>query len=167
MKTARITSLSRMAGLWFAGVLVATSLGVPRAFALGSAPAPTTPRCQLTEGSGGDPFYKPNAPVRSRVGTGFVLTGTVRSGIDCTAMRGTRVELWLRGPNGQYDDVHRGTVVTDGNGRFRFESNYPGGGFPHIHVRVAAPGYRPLEIRYVPRAGATAGVLDLVLEPEV
>jgi protocatechuate 3,4-dioxygenase beta subunit len=101
------------------------------------------------------------------VGTGFVLTGVVRSGIDCAAMRGTRVELWLRGPDGQYDDVHRGTVITDGNGRYRFESNYPGGSFPHIHVRVAAPGYRPLEIRYVPRSGATAGALDLVLEPEV
>jgi protocatechuate 3,4-dioxygenase beta subunit len=82
-------------------------------------------------------------------------------------MRGTRVELWLRGPDGQYDDVHRGTVITDGNGRYRFESNFPGGGAPHIHVRVAAPGYRPLATVYFPRSGAVAGVLDLVLEPEV
>lgn len=168
MRKARTISIGRAAGLWLAGtVLVATNLGVPGALALGSAPPSTNSRCQLTQGSGGDPFYKPNAPVRSRVGTGFVLTGIVRSGIDCAAMRGTRVELWLRGPDGLYDDVHRGMVITDGNGRYRFESNFPGGGLPHIHVRVAAPGYRPLETRYVPRAGATTGVLDLVLEPEV
>lgn len=168
MRKARTISTGRAAGLWLAGtVLVATNLGVPGALALGSAPPSTNSRCQLTQGSGGDPFYKPNAPVRSRVGTGFVLTGIVRSGIDCAAMRGTRVELWLRGPDGLYDDVHRGMVITDGNGRYRFESNFPGGGLPHIHVRVAAPGYRPLETRYVPRAGATTGVLDLVLEPEV
>jgi len=168
VKTARSACFGHRLAPWLVGTfLVVAGLELPDALAKGSAPPSPASRCQLTPGSGGDPFYKANAPVRSRVGTGFVLTGVVRSGIDCAAMRGTRVELWLRGPDGQYDDVHRGTVITDGNGRYRFESNYPGGSFPHIHVRVAAPGYRPLEIRYVPRSGATAGVLDLVLEPEV
>jgi hypothetical protein len=168
VKMARSISAAHRLRLCLVGIVLAVAgFGFPRGSAAGSAPPQAAPRCQLTQGSGGDPFYKPNAPVRSRVGTGFVLTGVVRSGIDCAAMRGTRVELWLRGPDGQYDDVHRGTVVTDANGRYRFESNFPGGGFPHIHVRVAAPGHRPLEIRYVPRSGATAGVLDLVLEPEV
>jgi hypothetical protein len=168
MKTARSVRLGRRMAFRLVGTaLVLAGLGLPAVLAKGSAPPSTSARCRLTQGTGGDPFFKPNAPVRSRVGTGFVLTGIVRSGIDCGAMRGARVELWLRGPDGQYDDAHRGTVITDGNGRYRFESNFPGGGFPHIHVRVAAPGYRPLEIRYVPRSGATAGVLDLVLEPEV
>jgi hypothetical protein len=168
VKTAGSVFIGQRWALWLTGtVLIATGLGLPRAVAKGSAPPSTASRCQLTQGSGGDPFYKPNAPVRSRVGTGFVLTGVVRSGIDCSTMRGTRVELWLRGPDGQYDDIHRGTVITDGNGRYRFESNFPGGGAPHIHVRVAAPGYRPLETRYVPRSGAATGVFDLVLEPEV
>lgn len=168
MRMARSLRPAHRVRLWAIGTALAlAALGFTRASAAGSAPPSTPPRCQLTRGSGGDPFYKPNAPVRSRVGTGFVLTGVVRSGIDCAVMRGTRVEVWLRGPDGLYDDVHRGTVITDANGRYRFESNFPGSGFPHIHVRVAAPGYRPLEIRYVPRTGATSGVLDLVLEPEV
>lgn len=168
MQTTRSAYAVHPLALWVVGAVVAVAgFGSPVTSAAGSAPPPASPRCQLTQGTGGDPFYKPNAPVRSRVGTGFVLTGIVRSGIDCAAMRGARVELWVRGPDGQYDDVHRGTVITDGNGRYRFESNFPGGGFPHIHVRVAAPGHRPLEIRYVPRSGATTGVLDLVLEPEV
>ncbi len=168
MKMARSACDAHRLAFWLVGaVLIVARLGMPDAPAKGSAPPPTPARCQLTQGSGGDPFFKPNAPVRSKVGTGFVLTGVVRSGIDCAAMRGVRVELWLRGPDGQYDDVHRGTVITDGSGRYRFESNFPGGGFPHIHVRVAAAGHRPLEVRYVPRSGATTGALDLVLEPEV
>lgn len=151
------------------GALLATSLGMFAGSTAGAPPS-SAPRCPLTEGAGGDPFYKPNTPVRPRVGTGFVLTGIVRSGIDCTVMQGARVEFWLRRPDGQYDDVHRGVVVTDGAGRYRFESNFPGGdGYfrPHIHLRVAVPGYRPLVTVYLPQPGATAGTFDLVLEPEV
>jgi protocatechuate 3,4-dioxygenase beta subunit len=125
----------------------------------------------LTPGDGADPFYAPNAPVRSHVGTGFVLSGIVRSGIDCSALRGARVEFWLRRPDGQYDDAHRGIVITDANGRYRVESNFPGGGSggiqPHIHLRVAVPGYRTLITIYFPEAGATTGTFDLILEPEV
>jgi protocatechuate 3,4-dioxygenase beta subunit len=107
--------------------------------------------------------------VRSHVGTGFVLSGIVRSGIDCAVIQGARVEFWFRRPDGQYDDAHRGTVITDGAGRYRFEGNFPGGGFfrPHIHLRVAVPGYRPLVTVYLPQPGATVGTFDIVLEPEV
>jgi len=126
-------------------------------------------RCQLTQGNGIDPDYIPNAPLRSRVGTGFILTGVVRSGIDCSPIAGARVEFWLRNPNGQYDALHRGIAVTDGSGRYRIESNFPGGGGfgPHIHLRVAVSGYRPLVTIFFPRAGTTAGVYDIVLEPEM
>ncbi len=157
--------------VWLVGVvLLATSLGGVADFTRGAAPPSAGARCPLTQGNVGDPSYKPNAPVRSHTGTGFVLAGIVRSGIDCAAIGGARVEFCLRGPDGQYDDVHRGTVITDGNGRYRFESTFPGGdgGFmPHIHLRVAVPGFRTLVTVYLPRAGDTAGTYDLILEPEV
>src|SRR5436853_144971 len=130
-----------------AGVLLAALLGMRSAVTAGAAPPATGARCPLTAGDGGDPFYKPNAPVRSHVGTGFVLTGVVRSGIDCSILQGAHVEFWLRRPDGQYDDAHRGTVLTDAGGRYRFASNFPGGdgGFrPHINLRIAVRGYRPL-----------------------
>jgi hypothetical protein len=159
--------------LWLSlvgGILLTAGIGVFSDFTQGAAAPPSSARCPLTQGNAGDPFYKPNTPVRSHVGTGFVLTGIVRSGIDCSALRGARVEFWLRAPDGQYDDAHRGTIVTDGAGRYRIESNFPGsdGGLqPHIHIRVAAPGHRTLTTVYLPRAGAPAGTFDLVLEPEV
>jgi len=152
------------------GVLLVIGFGGLPGYGAWAGPAATAGKCPLTPGDGGDPFYKPNTPVRPHVGTGFVLTGIVRSGIDCSALRGARVEFWLRGPNGQYDDVHRGTVITDGDGRYRFESSFPGGGDilqPHIHLRVAVPGFRTLTTVYLPHAGAAAGTFDLVLEPEL
>lgn len=153
------------------GIILATSLGAFTGAAGGAAPPSAASRCPLTAGDGADTFYTPNAPVRSHIGSGFVLTGVVRSGIDCTAMSGARVEFWLRRPDGQYDDAHRGIAITNGNGRYRIESNFPGGGGagfqPHIHLRVAVPGYRTLTTIYFPEAGTAAGTFDLVLEPEV
>ncbi len=162
MKTSDGTGRRERAIAWLAAAALTAALGGPA----GAAPAA---QCSLTPQGAEDPFYKPNAPVRSSVGTGFVLSGIVRSGIDCAPIRGARVELWLRGPNGRYDDAHRGTVVTDAGGRYRFQSNFPGGDGiqPHIHIRVAVPGFRPLATVYFPRPGSGAGVLDLVLEPEV
>jgi hypothetical protein len=164
------TRVQRYGKAWLmVSILLAASLGVLADVTNGAPPPSTAARCPLTPAGFGDPAYKPNTPVRPRVGTGFVLTGTVRSGIDCSVLKGARVEFWLRGPDGQYDDVHRGTVVTDGSGKYHFESNFPGGAGlqPHIHLRVAVPGYRTLVTVYFAHSGTTAGTFDFVLEPEV
>jgi len=146
-----------------------TGIAAPGIRSAGAAP-PAPAKCTLTPSDAGDPAYKPNAPVRSSVGTGFVLSGVVRSGIDCKPIPHARVELWLRGPDGQYDDAHRATVITDASGRYRLQSNFPGGTDyfqPHIHIRVAVSGFRPLVTVFLPRAGTREGTLDLVLEPEM
>jgi hypothetical protein len=160
--TKQITAYLRFGCGLLMALVVAMSLGGFAGVADGAPPA-APPQCTITQGSGG-PDYKPNAPLRSRVGSGFVLTGTIRSGIDCAVIPKARLEIWLAGPNG-YDDAHRGTVIADGNGRYRFESNFPPSN--HIHVRVAVPGYRPLSTVYFPQAGTATGTFDLVLEPDV
>jgi protocatechuate 3,4-dioxygenase beta subunit len=153
---------------------LATVAAIVTLLMLGGAPgvaaAPSAPaKCSLTPSNGLDPDYRPNAPLRSSVGSGFVLTGIVRSGIDCAPIPRARVEFWLRGPNGQYDDAHRGIVITDASGRYRFQSNFPGGSDfrPHIHLRVEVPGFRPLVAIFLPAAGSRSGEMDLVLEPEL
>jgi hypothetical protein len=134
--------------------------------AAGASAAPA--KCALTQGNAYDGGYKPNAPVRPRVGTGFVLTGTVRSGIDCKGVQGAHVEFWFAGPSG-YDDAHRGTVIADPAGIYRFESSVLSNGSfrPHIHIRVAVPGFKTLTTVYLPHPGTAAGMFDLVLEPEL
>lgn len=115
------------------------------------------------------PFYRPNAPVRTSVGRGYVLSGRVLGAPDCRPVPRARLEFWLAGPDGRYGDAFRATVVADELGAYRFESHFPpayAGRPPHIHVRVSAPGYRVLVTQHYPRPGTTEARFDLVLEPE-
>lgn len=112
------------------------------------------------------PFYKPNAPARPSVGRGHVLKGTVRSAGGCASIPGARIEFWLAGPNGRYDDEHRATVIADPAGAYRFESNFPagyGGRPPHIHIKVTADRYETLVTQYYPTSNEAEGIFDLVL----
>ncbi len=123
--------------------------------------------CTATDGMNLDANYKPEAPMRSSVGNGYVLTGTVRASGDCQPIPGATVELWLAGPSG-YVQALTGTVVTDKAGHYRFQSPFPSpstGRPPHIHMRIAADGFLPIQTECFPRQGSVTGVFDIVLEP--
>ena len=127
---------------------------------------PIVAQCKPTPGSILDPYYTPTAPKRASVGSGFVLTGTVRSSGDCLPIAGATVEFWLAGPNG-YTEKLRGTVVADRNGRYRFQSPFPAasaGPAPHIHMNVAADGFLPIQTECFPSKGTASGVFDIILE---
>ena len=124
--------------------------------------------CEPTRPDMLGPFYEPNAPVRTSVGSGYVLSGSVLGADGCGPVRDARIEFWLANPEGEYDDAHRATVLAGERGRYRFESNVPvsyGGRPPHIHIRVTAPGYRDLVTQHYPEAGQKEANFDLVLEP--
>ncbi|MBI5666318.1 MAG: intradiol ring-cleavage dioxygenase [Nitrospirae bacterium] len=114
------------------------------------------------------PFYEPDAPVRASVGKGYILSGVVRSAADCKPLKAARIEFWLAGPDGYYDDDHRATVISGGDGGYKFESNYPkayAGRPPHIHIRVSADGFNVLVTQHYPEKGKTGDTFDLVLVP--
>jgi protocatechuate 3,4-dioxygenase beta subunit len=165
---------ARKQGSRTAGNVLAAVSAVLLACAAAAGPLPRAaaapPKCPITPAGYMDPNYTPNPPLRSRVGSGtFVLTGIVRSGVDCAPLGHVKVEIWHAGPDGSYDSIHRGTVITDGAGRFRFETDFPGSSFgqPHIHVRVAVPGFKPTATVLLPKPGTKTGALEIVLEPEV
>ena len=148
-------------------------VGVQRAFLLCVvlvmlAGGPVVAQCKPTPGAVLDPGYAPTAPKRASVGSGFVLTGTVRGSYDCQPIAGATVEFWMSGPNG-YTDKLRGTVVADKNGRYRFQSPFPvspGGPPPHIHMNVAADAFLPIQTEFFPGKGTASGVFDIVLDPD-
>ena len=114
------------------------------------------------------PFYKPNAPIRNSVGKGYELRGRVMSSRDCSPIPQARIELWMAGPDGNYKDDYRATVISDESGKYRFASHFPpaySGRPPHIHVRVTADGFKTLITQHYPEAASTKGELDLVLIP--
>ena len=125
--------------------------------------------CKPTQPDMLGPFYEPGAPVRTSVGSGYVLSGTVLAAEECKPIPNARIEFWLANPRGDYDDAHRATVFAGQRGKYRLESNVPvsyGGRPPHIHVRVRAPGYEELVTQHYPERGQRKANFDLVLVAE-
>jgi protocatechuate 3,4-dioxygenase beta subunit len=148
--------------------IILTWLAFGVAVAMAAVPA-FAETCKPTEPDMLGPMYKPDAPVRSAVGKGYVLSGAVKSSTDCSPVKGAKIEFWLAGPDKGYDDEHRATMFSDASGAYRFESNFPPGYFgrpPHIHVKVSAPGFKTLVTQHYPEKGHTQAVFDLVLVPE-
>ena len=115
------------------------------------------------------PFYEPGAPVRTSVGSGYVLSGSVLAAEECKPIPNARIEFWLANPRGEYDDAHRATVFAGHRGEYRLESNVPvsyGGRPPHIHIRVKAPGYEELVTQHYPERAQRKANFDLVLVAE-
>jgi protocatechuate 3,4-dioxygenase beta subunit len=137
------------------------------AFALGAVSAPeAAPNCRPTRADALGPFYEPGAPVRSKIGTGYLLTGRVLAARTCRPIAGARIELWLANADGEYDDAHRATVIAGRRGAYRFESSKPpsySSRPPHIHLRVSARGFRTLVTQHYPRATRSSAVFNLVL----
>ena len=128
--------------------------------------APASLQCGATESDQMGPFYKPNAPFRAQVGSGYVLSGRVLAVESCRPIPSALIEFWLASPQGGYDDDHRAIMMSDSQGVYRFESAVPvpyASRPPHIHVRVSAPGYRPLVTQHYPDQGKDRGEFDLVL----
>jgi len=114
------------------------------------------------------PFYRPGAPLRSQIGKGYLLTGTVKSAIDCSEISASLIEFWQTGPDGRYDDAHRAAVITGESGGYQLETDIPGEYLTrpaHIHIRVSAPGFRTLVTQHYLRRGTTSSVFDLTLIP--
>lgn len=133
------------------------------------APAAHAAKCAPTPWDEIGPFYRPNAPVRSSVGKGYVLSGTVRSSADCSPIQNARIEFWQTGPSGQYDDAYRATVISDKRGRYRLETAFPPGYASrpsHIHILVDVKGYEGLVTQHYPKRGSKHAAMDLVLLPE-
>jgi protocatechuate 3,4-dioxygenase beta subunit len=145
-------------------LLVVTTLA---AFSLGTTSGPqAAPVCRQTPPDALGPFYEPGAPVRAKVGTGYVLSGRVLAARTCRAIPRARIEFWLANPQGEYDDAHRATLFAGRRGGYRFESNRPPSYQsrpPHIHIRVSARGYRTLVTQHYPRTGRRSAVFNVVL----
>ena len=112
------------------------------------------------------PFYKPKAPVRDSVGKGYKLSGKVMSSRDCSPILQARIELWLAGPDGDYKDEYRATVVPNEAGEYQFESHAPPSYLsrpPHIHMRVTAEGFKTLVTQHYPKRRSKSGKFDIVL----
>jgi catechol 1,2-dioxygenase len=138
----------------------------PTEAAESQAAAGRSANCKPTQPDMLGPFYEPGAPVRTSVGSGYVLSDAVLGAEECKPIPNARIEFWLANPRGDYDDAHRATVFAGKRGEYRLESNAPvsySGRPPHIHIRVRAPGYEELVTQHYPQRGQRKVNFDLVL----
>ena len=127
----------------------------------------TSKNCTPTPYDEIGPFYRPNAPVRNKVGSGYVLKGQVLSVEGCAPLPGSKIEFWLVNSQGRYDNERRATVYAGRKGRYKFESNRPVdyvGRLPHIHMKITAKGHEELITQHYPKEGEKKAVFDIVLE---
>ena len=123
---------------------------------------PAVVNCPATFNDGVSPTYKPDAPVRSTVGSGHVLTGVVLSSRDCSPIPHAKLEFWPEYPDRGHPDEARATLYTSSTGWYRFECDPP----DHIHMQISAPGFITIgQNSYHPNGQAT-GTFDIVLEPK-
>ncbi|NIM02239.1 MAG: hypothetical protein GTN89_15960 [Acidobacteria bacterium] len=83
------------------------------------------------------------APEDAR-GETILVRGRVLDG-ESRAVVGVEVFAYHADHQGRYhEEAYRGTVRTDGDGGYAFETSRPGGygPAPHIHFRVSAAGFR-------------------------
>ncbi len=124
--------------------------------------------CNPTPPDADGPFYRPNAPERTHIGSGYLLMGQVKSASNCVPISGAKIEVWMAGPDGIYGDEWRATLVANKEGRYHVSSHFPGkygNRPPHIHLIVNAPGYRELITQHYMVDGQGEAVFDLVLIP--
>jgi protocatechuate 3,4-dioxygenase beta subunit len=127
-------------------------------------------QCPPTPQDADGPFYRPDAPVRNRIGSGYGLTGMIQSAVDCTRIGNARIEVWMAGPEGMYGDEWRATLFSRPDGRYYFSSHFPGrygSRPPHIHLIVNAPGFTELITQHYMQPGHLGAVFNLVLIPAI
>ncbi|HTM20674.1 MAG TPA: hypothetical protein VL172_09210 [Kofleriaceae bacterium] len=141
--------------------------GVPPAPPAPPAPSapPSPPRepepetCSATEDNIEGPFFTPGAPGKvvlsepGMKGTPLQVTGRILD-LDCKPIAGARMQVWQCDADGAYDLQGfrlRGRLAADDDGGWHVRTIVPGHYLngpkyrpAHIHVKLAAPGFRPL-----------------------
>ena len=99
------------------------------------------------------------------LGKGLVMQGRVLSAAGCSPLADVRLVHWQAGEQGQYLDRLYAWRMTDENGAYRFETEWPALRPPHIHFLVEAPGHRPLATQWIAGSRVEEARFDLVLQP--
>lgn len=149
------------AGLCTAAALASPRLIRPAQAATGLAPTPTM--------RGGANNYSPGAPMVADLGTGFLVSGTVRRAGDGALLSGARIQIWAAtARGGEREPSNHGSVLTDAKGVYRLEMSQivPNFGQPHAHLAYDDGAFQTVFLRPVmPSASDTSVSADFVLAP--
>jgi protocatechuate 3,4-dioxygenase beta subunit len=175
-RAGRINAIARLGGI-LTLLVVLSGCGLLNAFTVPAPDSLTGEACFLTPPDARGPYYIANAPVKESLypegtpGERLVISGTVYTAGCVAVLAGAEVDVWQADANGDYDFsdqfLGRGKVLTDANGRYRFETILPGLYEPrprHIHFRVYRPDASEL-ITQLYFEGSVRGAPDALTIP--
>ncbi len=110
--------------------------------------------------------YKPITEHKIDISQGLTVKGKILSSPDCLPVANARIEHWQMNTAGKYIDELRAYLISDEKGEFKFETEWPGSGTPHIHFIIDAEGYRKLVHVWLATEKTDAIELTLILEPK-
>ncbi|MBO9401548.1 twin-arginine translocation pathway signal [Shimia sp. R9_3] len=118
---------------------------------------------------GGSNNYRPNAPLVDRLGSGFIVSGTVLRAGNGAPVANTRIQIWAATTlGGEREPRNHGSVLTRADGTYSLEMEQivPNFGEPHAHLAYDDGAYKTLFLRPVmPSAQDTSLTVDFVLQP--
>ena len=121
--------------------------------------------CKASPQMGMGTHFKPITQHKIDIGQGFKVKGVILSAQGCTPIENARIEHWQMNTKGEYIDELRAYLMSDANGEFTFETEWPGSEVPHIHFIVHAEGYKKLIYVWIASEKTNSIDLELVLEP--
>ncbi len=101
---------------------------------------------------GGANNYVPKAPMVTNLGTGFLVSGTVRRAGAGEPLANIRIQIWAATERGgEREPSNHGSVLTDAKGVFRLEMSQilPSFGQPHAHLAYDDQAFKTVFLRPV------------------
>ena len=121
--------------------------------------------CKPTEQMFKGTHFKPITQQKINIGQGLHIKGSVLSAKDCSPIENARIEHWQTNSDGKYVDELRAYLFSDANGKFEFETEWPGAPVPHIHFIIHAEGHKKSVTQWVGSKKIENINLELILEP--
>lgn len=120
--------------------------------------------CKISPQMGMGTHFKSITQHKIDIGQGFKVKGVILSAQGCIPIENARIEHWQMNSDGVYVDNLRVYLMSDANGEFAFETEWPGSDVPHIHFIVHAEGYNKLIHVWIASEKTKSIDLKLVLE---
>ena len=118
---------------------------------------------------GGSNNYRPDAPLVEKLGTGFLMSGTVLKAQTGEPLSNVRIQIWAATTlGGEREPRNHGSVLTASDGSYQLEMPQivPNFGQPHAHLAYDDPDFQTVFLRPIMNSPSDTSLkADFILAP--
>jgi len=105
--------------------------------------------CEATPAMHSGTHYQAVTTEKVNMGKGLRISGTIRSANDCKAIPRAKISRWQTNREGVYTQNLYAYMYSDTNGKYSYETEWPGAPIAHIHFIIEAQGYQKLVTQWI------------------